>query len=110
MTITRINIACGDSYIDDWCNFDDAPLSTAVGQANLLERLPVSDGVADVVYSSHFIEHIPRKQVHLFLSECFRVTKSGGRVRFVLPDLEELCRNYFFKPDEYRPGIPGGRY
>jgi predicted SAM-dependent methyltransferase len=89
-----VNIACGDAYAEGWCNFDYIPYSTAVKQANLLERLPVSDGEADVVYSSHFLEHIPRSHVGLFLAECFRITKPGGRVRLVLPDLEEMCGAY----------------
>lgn len=89
-----VNIACGNAYIKGWLNFDYGPHSASVNQANLLERIPVSDGSADVVYSSHFLEHIPRNQVEVFLSECFRITKSGGRLRLVLPDLEELCRVY----------------
>lgn len=89
-----VNIACGDSYIEGWRNFDYAPHSSAVSKASLLDRLPLVDGSADVVYSSHFLEHIPRSQVALFLSECFRITKSGGRLRLVLPDLEGLCSVY----------------
>ena len=94
MNQTGVNIACGDSYIESWWNFDYVPHSSAVRGANLLDRLPLSSSSADVVYSSHFLEHIPRKQVVSFLSECFRITKSGGGLRLVLPDLEELCSVY----------------
>lgn len=94
MNQAYINIACGDSYVESWCNFDYAPHSPAIRQADLLERLPVSDDTAELVYTSHFLEHVPRKQVVPFLSECFRITKSKGHVRLVLPDLEELCRTY----------------
>lgn len=89
-----INIACGDSYIDGWRNFDYAPHSSAVTRANLLSKLPLADSEAEVVYSSHFIEHIPRDLLASFLSECFRIIKSGGRLRLVLPDLEEMCGAY----------------
>lgn len=94
MTRICLNIACGNAYVDEWLNYDYAPVSAAVTKANLLERLPISDGVADVVYSSHFLEHIPQKSVNAFLGECFRVLKPGGQIRLVLPDLEELCREY----------------
>jgi ubiquinone/menaquinone biosynthesis C-methylase UbiE len=50
--------------------------------------------MADVVYSSHFIEHIPRNQVTVFLKECYRITKTGGYLRLVLPDWEEMCGTY----------------
>lgn len=94
MEQTYVNIACGDSYVDGWCNLDYAPHSSSVSKANLLERLPIVDNGADVVYSSHFLEHIPRSQLVPFLSECFRITKSGGKLRLVLPDLEVLCSVY----------------
>lgn len=89
-----VNIACGDTYNEDWLNLDYRPHSTQVKQANLLSRLPISDNSADIVYSSHFLEHIPRDKVPGFLSECYRVTKSGGKLRLVLPDWEELCGTY----------------
>ena len=94
MNRTCVNIACGNSYVDGWHNFDYAPLSPAVVKANLLGRLPLSDASVDVLYSSHFLEHIPRKRVREFLSECFRVLKPGAQIRLVLPDLEEICREY----------------
>lgn len=89
-----VNIACGDTYVEDWSNYDYVPDSSAVRYANLLKRLPISDGAADIVYSSHFLEHIPRNLLLTFLSECFRITKPGGRLRLVLPDFDELCRTY----------------
>lgn len=89
-----VNIACGDSYVAGWLNFDYVPHSSHVIQADLLKRLPAGSDSADVIYSSHFLEHVPRALVMKFLSECFRITKRGGRVRLVLPDLEEMCRAY----------------
>lgn len=99
MAAVLVNIACGNSYVDGWVNLDYAPVSPAVKQANLLGRLPLEDAVADVVYSSHFLEHIPRRRVPGFLTECFRVLKPGGQIRLVLPDLEELCREYLRQRD-----------
>ncbi len=89
-----VNIACGTVYVNGWKNFDYAPHSSSVIRANLLERLPILDCEVDVVYSSHFLEHIPRNLVSAFLSECFRIAKPAGHVRLVLPDMEELCGAY----------------
>jgi len=91
---TFVNIACGSTYIQGWYNFDYAPVSSVVSKVNLLGRLPLNDASVDVLYSSHFLEHIPRKRVSQFLSECFRVLKPDGQIRLVLPDLEEICREY----------------
>jgi SAM-dependent methyltransferase len=99
MAAVLVNIACGNSFVDGWVNLDYTPVSPAVIQANLLGRLPLDNAVADVVYSSHFLEHIPRRRVAGFLAECFRVMKPGGRIRLVLPDLDELCREYLRQRD-----------
>ena len=96
---TWVNIACGLSFVEGWQNFDYEPASSAVTRANLLGRLPLDDGVADAVYCSHFLEHIPRARIDGFLAECFRIMRPGGRIRLVLPDLEELCREYLRQRD-----------
>ena len=95
----NINLACGRVFVDspDWLNFDFAPASPTVRKANLLGRLPVADGAAALVYSSHFLEHVPRDLVPGFLRECWRVLRPGGVVRLVLPDLENLAREYLVR-------------
>jgi len=91
-----LNIACGSTYIrgQDWLNLDYSPDSDFVTFANLINRLPLSDSSVDVIYSSHFIEHIPTNKLDSFLTECHRVLKPGGYIRLVLPDLDELCQEY----------------
>jgi predicted SAM-dependent methyltransferase len=91
-----VNIACGGSYIldEDWTNLDYKPAHRSIRKANLLEKLPFADNSCDVVYSSHFLEHIPKSKVPLFLKECYRILKSGGKIRLVLPDLENICKEY----------------
>lgn len=95
-----INIACGDTFIEGWTNYDYATLSSSVIKANLLQKLPIKDQSVDLVYSSHFVEHIPRTMVSDFLNECFRISKSGGRIRIVLPDLGELCKSYLLHREQ----------
>jgi predicted SAM-dependent methyltransferase len=96
-----INLACGPVFIDSpaWANFDFAAAS-GVQQADLLGRLPLSDNSAQLVYSSHFLEHIPKLQVESFLRECLRVLKPGGALRLVLPDLENMARTYLQLRDD----------
>jgi SAM-dependent methyltransferase len=65
-----------------------------VRKVNLLKRLPLGDQSIDVCYSSHFLEHIPTDMVSGFLKECHRILVPGGGIRLVMPDLEEICREY----------------
>lgn len=98
----NVNLACGSVYVNDgtWLNFDYVSNSSKVKRANLLAQLPLNDSEVDLVYSSHFLEHIPRDQVVPFLSECFRILKPGGLLRIVVPDLENLCRTYLHYRDQ----------
>lgn len=100
----KLNLACGSTYIpgDGWVNFDFAPLSPSVRQADLLRPLPIREECADIIYTSHFLEHIPRDLVSGFLQECRRLLKPGGTVRIVVPDLENICRNYIAERDAGR--------
>lgn len=92
----NVNLGCGPVFIDssDWLNLDFSPFSYAVRQANLLGRLPLADESSSLVYSSHFLEHVPRTLVAGFLRECLRVLQPGGVVRLVVPDLENMAREY----------------
>jgi SAM-dependent methyltransferase len=91
-----LNLACGDFYLtnNDWVNLDWYPHSNYVKKANLLGELRFKDETFDVIYTSHFIEHIPRENLDFVLRECFRVLKPSGVIRIVVPDLENIVREY----------------
>jgi len=54
---------------------------------DLAHSIPLVDGVADFVYSSHFLEHLFRQDGKKLLRESFRALKPGGTVRIAVPDL-----------------------
>jgi predicted SAM-dependent methyltransferase len=92
----KVNLGCGPVFVNSpsWLNLDYAPTSPAVRQSNLLDRLPMSDETAELIYSSHFLEHVPRVMVPKLLCECLRCLKTDGIIRLVVPDLENLAREY----------------
>lgn len=100
--VINVNLACGDVYVpsEDWLNLDYVSNCSIVQSANLLERLPLADCTADLVYSSHFLEHIPSQKVNQFLQECLRILRPGGLLRLVVPDLENICRTYLHNRDQ----------
>lgn len=89
-----LNLACGSRIHPNWHNLDFAPASQLVKKTNLLGALPYKNETVTYIYSSHFFEHIPREKVHAFLNECKRILKTGGILRIVVPDLENICREY----------------
>ena len=119
-----LNLACGTKMHRAWNNLDFSPyallakkkwLAGLMKAAGLLspERqdrlrqidpeiirwdlrmgIPFDAGSFDVVYHSHFLEHIDQQFAPGLLRECHRVLKPGGVLRVVVPDLELLVSEY----------------
>ena len=90
----KINLGCGPRYREGWTNIDFVANPPHVIGHDLRTGLPVADDVADVVYSSHVLEHFERPQAARLLAESFRVLRPAGIIRVVVPDLELLVRHY----------------
>lgn len=97
-----LNIACGKRYHKDCINIDFHSDSKFVKKVNILCGLPFESDSFDVVYSSHFLEHLNVEQAEFILREAYRVLKKGGIIRIVVPDLENICKEYINVLDELR--------
>lgn len=73
-----------------------------------LGRLPIEDGLAEVVYTSHTVEHVSDPAAQNMFNEAHRILKPGGIFRLTTPnialDLAAWRRNdrdYFYYLDLY---------
>lgn len=107
-----VNIGCGVDAPDGWYNIDNSPTiwlsrvpfgrrlfrtpawPPTVRRRNVLRGLPFSDASVDFIYSSHAFEHFLYTQALALTKECFRVLKSGGVLRIVVPDLSRFVSDY----------------
>lgn len=116
----RIQYGCGLSAPSGWRNFDASPTLRAqrlpvigrllkrvgtrfpepVAFGDATKRLPVSDGVARVVYCSHVLEHLSLEGLRAALRETHRILRRGGTFRLVVPDLEAIIDSYRASPGE----------
>lgn len=99
-----LNLGCGSRIHPEWINIDFAAHENDVLKFDLSRPLPVSDGVADMVYASHVLEHFTPNGARQFLNECRRLLKPGGILRLVVPDLEAVVREYLFNLEKARQG------
>jgi predicted SAM-dependent methyltransferase len=67
--------------------------------ANASLRIPYADNSAEVVYSSHMIEHLDRREAQAFLLEVRRILRPAGIVRLAVPDLSRLVEDYLATGD-----------
>ncbi|HMT27667.1 MAG TPA: methyltransferase domain-containing protein, partial [Bacteroidia bacterium] len=68
--------------------------------------LPIEDNSAEVVYTSHTMEHIDDASVSFLFRDAYRILKKGGVIRVVVPNIELSYaawqrgdRKYFFWAD-----------
>ncbi len=56
--------------------------------------LPVPDGSAEVLYTSHMVEHLDATERDAFLAEAMRVLCPGGILRIAVPDISVHVAKY----------------
>lgn len=93
-TPALLNLGCGSFVHDDWTNVDFFSPNEKVISHNLLRGVPFASDSFDAVYHSHVLEHFEKRDAFAFIEECFRVLKSGGVLRIVVPDLEGIASEY----------------
>lgn len=105
----RLDLACGQTPIDGYEGVDRfAP--EAARKIDLCRfPWPIADSSVDELYCSHFIEHIPNREIEprdlldpnpqmldrwagvdmliAFFDECWRILKPGGKFRVICPSL-----------------------
>lgn len=135
--VLKLNVGCGLDAVPGWENLDNSwslvvsshgllrvgfDILERVTRRRLYTRFPAgvrrhdvtkglpypSESVA-VIYSSHMLEHLPRRDVERFLREAYRVLVPGGVLRLALPDLERKARAYLGFIEQVRQGCHTAR-
>ena len=88
------------------------PWNPAIFIHDVRNPLPFPADSAEVIYSSHLLEHLYFEEARELVRECFRVLTAGGVLRIVVPDLRAIVREYLgdgrigepsADPDSLRP-------
>jgi len=58
------------------------------------KKLPFANHTVDYIYTSHFLEHLPRYQVVELITECKRILCYRGVLRICIPDVKLLSEKY----------------
>jgi len=136
-TVLKLNLGCGRRVLPGWINIDIHPLipfSKIPGLTwflfklrlipesaykmkwppgtmwhDIRKGLPFKDNTVDFIYASHFFEHVREQEAEKILLECYRVLKSKGLVRIVVPDLEFLAKKYVKGDTDFFAKLKPGR-
>ena len=116
----RLNLGCGSQVPEGWINVDyglgarfmKIPFFRAFNNKvrlfnfnwdkniflhDLTKDFPWPDSSADVVYSSHTLEHFSKRDGRKFLEECNRVLHDNGIIRIIVPNLNFIVNQYLKK-------------
>ncbi|MGH8546556.1 MAG: class I SAM-dependent methyltransferase, partial [Gammaproteobacteria bacterium] len=127
-----LNLGCGLRAPENWLNVDGSlqvvfarrprlkrvlanlglyPKSQAkilwppnIARLDLRNPLPFPDNRFSAVYSSHTLEHLYYDQAAALIRECYRVLKSGGICRVVVPDLAATIQRYLLRTSQSDQG------
>jgi len=69
---------------------------------DITRPLPLPDQSIDLIYSSHVVEHVHRRQFHAFLAEAHRVLRPGGIHLIATPALRKIIDVLYGEDDAAR--------
>jgi predicted SAM-dependent methyltransferase len=90
----KLHLGCGAKYIPGFYHVDiiDGPHIDRCGHVDDLTFL--GDGVVDLLYACHVLEHFGRYEVETVLREWHRVLRGGGVLRLSVPDFAAVVKMY----------------
>lgn len=99
--LRRLHFGPGPDLREGWLNIDYLPAPTGglIENGRLLnydlrKGVPVPDGAAEIIYSSHFFEHLYFDDAGRLLADCHRALAPGGVLRTALPNYRALFEAY----------------
>lgn len=89
----KLHLGCGSRYIPGFVHID-AIKYRHVDIVSSVDKLPLVDNSADLIYASHVLEHFGRFEYINVLKEWYRLLKPGGELRLAVPDFS-ACVNIY---------------
>lgn len=90
----NLHLGCGSVKHPKFINIDGLPAPHIHYLRPIDDLSPFKDNSADLIYSSHCLEHFPHAIVPKVLGEWFRVLKKNGILRLSVPDFDSLVDIY----------------
>lgn len=108
--LRRLHLGCGTTHLENFCNIDVFPNHAVDIIDNIIKLKKIKNNSAELIYSSHVLEHFSTADVPLVLKRWFDVLKPGGQIRLSVPDLDRIIKIYHknwehFQKDGHSPWV-----
>ncbi len=114
---SNYHLGCGGVVANDFLNIDanmssftkKSGVAVKVSEPNdcyvlahdLRDGIPAAPSSLQVIYHSHFLEHLSNRESVNFLRDCLKSLAKGGTMRFAIPDLELWCKEYLSDKSDF---------
>jgi hypothetical protein len=90
----RLNLGCGDKFLEGYLNIDVAPSRKGVAPDLIadLRNIPIDPGTADEVLAVHVIEHFYLWEAHQVITHWRSLLKPGGMIIIECPNILTAAR------------------
>ncbi|MBP9797967.1 glycosyltransferase [Candidatus Woesebacteria bacterium] len=95
----KLNLGSGKDYIDGWVNVDIEEQYNPDVIADVTWPLPFNDASASEIKAFDILEHVTKQQAPVFIKECHRVLKIGGKLHLRLPNMFSIIDKYKEDPE-----------
>ncbi len=90
----KLNIGCSeDNILPGYINIDKFAMTPGSICADAM-YLPFKSNCVDMVYASHFLEHLKYEDIELALKEWWRVLKPYCLVEIIVPNMNVIAREW----------------
>jgi predicted SAM-dependent methyltransferase len=107
----KVHLGCGPYLKEGWVNIDltlnrARPVHDQSKQAiyinhDLRRGLPLAENSCEMIYSSHFLEHLRYGEALRLLRDCHRLLRPGGIFRACLPNFRSVFDAYLRGDRDY---------
>jgi len=87
----KLHLGCGPRVLDGFINIDKYVINENIVNEDIF-NMSFPDNYANLIYSSHSLEHLPIRHARLALKNWFKILKPGGKLFLAIPDLEETIK------------------
>jgi predicted SAM-dependent methyltransferase len=91
----NIDLGCGNTPATkkDYIGFDIIDFGQDIVW-DIADGIPLPDNSVDLIYSSHFVEHVPAEHINTLIREMIRVCKHGATVKIACPHSDTIEAYY----------------
>lgn len=90
----KLHLGCAEKHLDGYINVDVRELPGVDVIDNIMTLEKFNNNSANLIYVSHVLEHVGRKEYKSVLQRWFDILKPDGTLRIAVPDFEQVVAYY----------------